>query len=589
MTYPPIYDPTLTLNSRRFLTLSPHRTAHGDAAQAAATTRRLDTSHGRPPPPPLPPRPLPVGTVDVDMTAAMEEHLQPQQQEGRAQAAGEDDSHSHSHANRRPGSSSTFSNPGSLPSPPPPPHHHHQEHEQEQPANTDPTAAPDNAKRAAEEATYLVEVTNHPELQNTQARARALADRAAYDAVLLVYDVGSRASFDAAARLHGEIPLQARRRRHFQRHKNRRKRGHRRDDDSDDNGGGGGGGTGTGETVVALVGNKSDYDDGYEDATYYGRRRYAAPQENDEVRLAKEAALQSADIEERSLVHPLYRSSRVFLSEEDGADGADPPLSPRSFWSAPVPSNIVRGGRLVAAAGGRGRVSAGGGRPRAAVCVFGWWRRRSRGRRSRGRRSGGLEPRVGGVLCGRAAVAGAGARGPGPGSAPAAAAAAAATSSARAAAGAAAQRGRELDQDGQSGGARGGRRGYGRRRAATAAAADARRRHQSRLMRQRLVVIGSHGGGEAASVAVRGRDARAAAAGQRALLRDERQDGRLRRGHVRGDCARGAARDGRGPRPRPCRERPPGGYEYAAGQGGAEEKTYGRRRWWQQQRPGVSR
>lgn len=105
--------------------------------------------------------------------------------------------------------------------------------------------------------------------------------------MLLVYDVCSRASFDAAARLYDEVPLRR-------------------------PGGGGGsrlsrvgdgrgvspvsGGDGVGETVIALVGNKSDVDgDG-------GGDDWGC-----EVLSVEEAEREGREVEARGLVHPLFR------------------------------------------------------------------------------------------------------------------------------------------------------------------------------------------------------------------------------------------------------------------------------------------
>jgi hypothetical protein len=87
--------------------------------------------------------------------------------------------------------------------------------------------------------------------------------------------------------------------------------------------------------VVALVGNKCDVDG----AAFGGG--------GGEIDLGyplveKEAVLQAAGVEERSLVHPLFRRS-VLAAEEDGNGGlpavveVEPPLkSPRSVRSVPV-------------------------------------------------------------------------------------------------------------------------------------------------------------------------------------------------------------------------------------------------------------
>ena len=192
-----------------------------------------------------------------------------------------------------------------------------------------------------EASTYLVEVTNYPSLQLPKVRAQVYKE-GEYDAVLLVYDVANRASFEAVTDLHAEIPLHKRRNSNSNGNSNNNAGGrngvtngvgqlHKRKGSQSALGrrrssiwlGGGsvsttslaeaimgGGGSGQmrnnsgGETVVALVGNKADVDAdygggdlGFDDAILLEEKR---------------GVLQEADIEERSLVHPLYRESRVF-------------------------------------------------------------------------------------------------------------------------------------------------------------------------------------------------------------------------------------------------------------------------------------
>ncbi|KAK3352601.1 hypothetical protein B0T25DRAFT_606569 [Lasiosphaeria hispida] len=274
MTYPPMYDPTMTLGSRRFLSLPPQPTPN----------LNLPTPHARP---------------------------------------------------RPPSASSTISNPASARScggepatpffhPPPP---------QTPPPEDDPSSSSSSPTPAA--ATYLVEVTNYPALQVPKYRAAVLA-KGAYDAVLLVYDVGSRASFEAAAALHAEIPLLGSRRRRRRHRRLRRTR-------SSIFGGGREGEGEPGEVVVALVGNKSDFDDEYASVDLQG----------DDGLVEKEAVMQAAEVEERGLVHPLFRESRV-LEEEDMM-----PMSPRSARSVPVGRSVfergegdIRRSRSVASEGG---------------------------------------------------------------------------------------------------------------------------------------------------------------------------------------------------------------------------------------------
>ncbi|KAI1321692.1 hypothetical protein F5Y16DRAFT_405076 [Xylariaceae sp. FL0255] len=94
--------------------------------------------------------------------------------------------------------------------------------------------------------TYLVEVINTPSMQNPTERARVLLE-GAFDAVLLVYDVGSRSSFETVADFHNEIPLRARGGRSAlsQKMGGKGRTGRRKSE----------------EVVVGIVGNKCDVDD----------------------------------------------------------------------------------------------------------------------------------------------------------------------------------------------------------------------------------------------------------------------------------------------------------------------------------------
>ncbi|KAK3687407.1 hypothetical protein B0T22DRAFT_457149 [Podospora appendiculata] len=253
MAYPPLYDPSLTINSRRFFTLPPHQPVDPDPV-----TRPLDTSHG----------------------------------------------HELNSPRRPQSASTTFSNPGSpAPTTPQPTHN-----------NPSPTTASpsDNTPLlpvcadCRREATYMVEVTNYPALHLPKVRAHVLA-KGDYDAVLLVYDISNRASFTSIPALHAEIPLTTTTT--TTGGTKRRKAsatGHVATASADD---------ARGETAVALIGNKSDVDE--------------------TVGLEKEAILQEAEVEQRSLVHPLYRES-WYLRAYDDDEHEPPPLSPRSARSLPV-------------------------------------------------------------------------------------------------------------------------------------------------------------------------------------------------------------------------------------------------------------
>ncbi len=89
---------------------------------------------------------------------------------------------------------------------------------------------------------------------------------------------------------------------------------------------------------MALVGNKSDFD-----------AEYASVELGlDGPLLEKEAEIQEADVEERSLVHPLFRESRFF----DELNIRDEPLSPRSV------REFAAKGKEIGADGRRSVVSA---------------------------------------------------------------------------------------------------------------------------------------------------------------------------------------------------------------------------------------
>ncbi|KAK0750904.1 hypothetical protein B0T18DRAFT_387112 [Schizothecium vesticola] len=279
MQYPPQYDTNL-VNSRRFLHLSPRRpTALPQSPSPPAATHR--------------PRPS--------------------------------------------STSSTFSNPGSLPTTPIIPQTQTQtqtqghQHQPKLTLNTTALPSPNNPNNdwfhpptpsltpttanpsdTDDNNTYLVEIQNYPLLHHRAARAALLA-RARFDAVLLVYDVCSRASFDAAARLYDEVPL-------------RRgggggggmtpRRYHAGGEMRSPGAGGGGispvspvgggmvsGGDGVGETVIALVGNKADVDGeggggGQSDGGLFGGH---------EVLSVEEAERERREVEARGLVHPLFR------------------------------------------------------------------------------------------------------------------------------------------------------------------------------------------------------------------------------------------------------------------------------------------
>jgi len=201
------------------------------------------------------------------------------------------------------------------------------------------------ARCEREGRTYLVELTNYPDLQYSRERAAVLA-RGEYDAVLLVYDVGSRASYDVLPGLAREISLYGRGGRRMKRAsveglevavggkvgrmKLRRRRSSAVVGDIPAVGRVSSSMSfrnsyrqyhGTTAPVLAMVGNKADLD--AEFATI------------DLGLEAKRAALEEVDVEERGLVHPLYRDSQIYRDGLDaGGDigvaiGGIPELLPR--------------------------------------------------------------------------------------------------------------------------------------------------------------------------------------------------------------------------------------------------------------------
>ncbi|PKS09314.1 hypothetical protein jhhlp_003928 [Lomentospora prolificans] len=88
--------------------------------------------------------------------------------------------------------------------------------------------------------TFMVEVINYPTLQLAKERANVLS-MGDYDAVLLVYDVGSRETFDILPILHGEVSLMGR--------SNGRGTSRKSQTPSQKD-----------EPIIALAGNKADLD-----------------------------------------------------------------------------------------------------------------------------------------------------------------------------------------------------------------------------------------------------------------------------------------------------------------------------------------
>ena len=260
-TYPPPYDPALMWNSRRYFTLH----SYSDSP-VVPVTRPLATSHG------------------LDAFPKAEQH--PPERP------------------RSPGGSSTCSNPASEVLP------EIWETENQVDASQVALSEPRPCAKCLREAdTYLVELINYPALQSAKIRSHVLS-KGNYDAVLLVYDVGDRKTFETIMDLHSEIPLGKRWRRAS--HSNiadKTKRGIF--------GRGAMAGNKAGETVVALIGNKADFD-----------AEYASIELGLDGPLSeKMAVLEEVDLEERSLMHPLFRESRCY-DETNSRNALPPAMSP---------------------------------------------------------------------------------------------------------------------------------------------------------------------------------------------------------------------------------------------------------------------
>jgi GTPase SAR1 family protein len=214
---------------------------------------------------------------------------------------------------RPPTQSSTFSNPASMPEV------QDAEHivpRAVEPFSGEPIVCPECEW---ENNTFLLEIVNYPRLQCPKERAKVLL-KGEFDAVLLVYDIASRGSFETVADLHNEIPLNARRGR-----SSLGKRGSWRHAF----------GRRGGEIVVGLVGNKSDID----------AHMYSTESDFDELLLEKEEAALEDVASEREVVHPLFRQSRLFDSSMPLS-----PISMRSFGAIQRYSILAAARRSIASA-----------------------------------------------------------------------------------------------------------------------------------------------------------------------------------------------------------------------------------------------
>ncbi|KAK2614771.1 hypothetical protein N8I77_001573 [Diaporthe amygdali] len=239
--YPPPYDPSLTLCSRRFLTLEPKPSSGGDSRSSA----------------------LPALRVSTDFRESTPSLLSPPDSAGPASPISD------------PVSPISFVSTTST-------------------LNTSTTSIPGSASFGREIGlpksqpcikcerranTYLVEVVNYPALQSAKMRQHVYT-KGEYDAVLLVYDVSDRNSFEKIQELHAEVPLGSDHgSKHHKRQRSHISRRHsgpptealqrRNSAMSFFNAGGGLVGVeeeveakkGSRGVVVALIGNKADVDD----------------------------------------------------------------------------------------------------------------------------------------------------------------------------------------------------------------------------------------------------------------------------------------------------------------------------------------
>lgn len=242
--YPPPYDPSLTLCSRRFLTLEPKPSSDGGS--------RAST--------------LPALRVSTDFPGSTPSLLSPPDSAGPASPISDPVSPISFVSTTSTLNTSTTSIPTSAS------FGHELEAPRPQPC----------AKCAHRASTCLVEVVNYPSLQSAKVRQHVLA-KGDYDAVLLVYDISDRGSFDKVREFHGEVSLvSSTGTRHHRRQRSHVPRRHsgpptgsslqRRSSVMSFFSPGGGlagseedveAGKGSGDNVVvALVGNKADIEDG---------------------------------------------------------------------------------------------------------------------------------------------------------------------------------------------------------------------------------------------------------------------------------------------------------------------------------------
>ncbi|POS73421.1 hypothetical protein DHEL01_v208187 [Diaporthe helianthi] len=166
--FPPPYDPSLTLCSRRFLTLERNSSNEGGSRSSS----------------------LPELRVLTDFRASSASLLSPPDSAGPASPISDPVSPISFVSNTSTLDTSTTSIPGSP----------------SFGTELEPPKPQPCSKCTHRASTYLVEVVNYPALQSAKVRQHVLC-KGEYDAVLLVYDITDRRSFDKVREFHAEVSL----------------------------------------------------------------------------------------------------------------------------------------------------------------------------------------------------------------------------------------------------------------------------------------------------------------------------------------------------------------------------------------------
>ncbi|EPE06499.1 hypothetical protein F503_02627 [Ophiostoma piceae UAMH 11346] len=292
--YPPPYNPALTLNSRRFLTLAPAP----DDSQCGQKYEELER-HGEKDEKDTENKRTKMAVSGDKTVAASASERTPTSKSNSAASAASAASATYAHDTQ------------SL------------DLDERTLVNSEGTCS----ACVRENSTYLVEVINYPALHKSVHARKQVHSKADYDAVLLVYDVCNRASFDAVKTLHAEIPVCTRKNHHSHHRKAAHHASTTRSRTTGWFGGGGNdltGRTGSGEIVVGLIGNKSDVD-GERPIDIGSGLGLAAVKESKDER---------EDIVRGSLMSPLYYESIMYaelmagLERRKAAASSDLPKRP---------------------------------------------------------------------------------------------------------------------------------------------------------------------------------------------------------------------------------------------------------------------